>query len=170
LSYIDLNTIHNPATGTPAPATWGDQVRDNDEFLIDPPGCSVFHSTTQSTTSGTPFFPACDSETFDNDGMHSTVTNNSRITIQTAGRYLVIATGLWANNINGARDIGFRVNGSTLYSGMVIAPAPSANTVVTSTRVIPFAVNDYIEIRAVQVSGGALNLTVVEFAVLFLTR
>ena len=29
MAYVDLNTIHNPATGTIPPATWGDQIRDN---------------------------------------------------------------------------------------------------------------------------------------------
>ena len=33
MAYSDLNGIHNPATGTSPPATWGDQVRDNDEYL-----------------------------------------------------------------------------------------------------------------------------------------
>ncbi len=31
MAYVDLNTIHNPATGTIPPATWGDQIRDNFE-------------------------------------------------------------------------------------------------------------------------------------------
>lgn len=33
MAYADLNTIHNPSTGTSPPASWGDQVRDNFEFL-----------------------------------------------------------------------------------------------------------------------------------------
>lgn len=33
MAYADLNTIHNPATGTSPPASWGDQVRDNFEFF-----------------------------------------------------------------------------------------------------------------------------------------
>jgi hypothetical protein len=33
VAYVDLNTIHNPATGFAPPAAWGDQVRDNDEYL-----------------------------------------------------------------------------------------------------------------------------------------
>jgi hypothetical protein len=31
MAYVDLNTIHNPATGGVPPATWGDQIRDNFE-------------------------------------------------------------------------------------------------------------------------------------------
>lgn len=33
MAYADLNTIHNPSTGAAPPATWGDQARDNDEYL-----------------------------------------------------------------------------------------------------------------------------------------
>ncbi len=29
MAYVDLNTIHNPDTGTVPPHTWGDQIRDN---------------------------------------------------------------------------------------------------------------------------------------------
>ena len=53
MPYTDPQTIHNPATGTVAPATWGDILRENSEFLIDPPACSVTHSTTQSIATAT---------------------------------------------------------------------------------------------------------------------
>lgn len=33
MGYQDLATLHNPAPGLVAPATWGDQVRDNDEYF-----------------------------------------------------------------------------------------------------------------------------------------
>jgi hypothetical protein len=34
MGYIDLNTIHNPAPLTSPPSTYGDQIRDNDEYLL----------------------------------------------------------------------------------------------------------------------------------------
>lgn len=33
MAYSDLASIHNPTTGTAAPATWGDQVNDNSAYL-----------------------------------------------------------------------------------------------------------------------------------------
>jgi len=33
MPYTDLNTIHDPATGTIAPASWGDQIRTNQEHF-----------------------------------------------------------------------------------------------------------------------------------------
>lgn len=36
-SYVDLDTIHTPSGGGVPPATWGQQVRENLEFLARPP-------------------------------------------------------------------------------------------------------------------------------------
>jgi len=33
VAYVTLSTLHNPTTGTAPPATWGDQINDNDEYL-----------------------------------------------------------------------------------------------------------------------------------------
>lgn len=33
MPLTDLNTIHNPAAGSVAPASWGDAIRDNFEYL-----------------------------------------------------------------------------------------------------------------------------------------
>lgn len=33
MAYVDLNTLHNPATGTSPPASWGDAVRDNFDYF-----------------------------------------------------------------------------------------------------------------------------------------
>lgn len=48
MPYLDLNTIHTPAVGANPPASWGSQIRANDEFLARPPVVVAFHSTTQS--------------------------------------------------------------------------------------------------------------------------
>ena len=54
---------------------------------IVPPACKVYKSVSTSITSGSPI--TFDLETFDTDTMHSTVTNTDRITINTAGIYIV---------------------------------------------------------------------------------
>lgn len=50
-SYVDLVSIHNPATGTAPPATWGDQIRENETYLYErgPYIC------TAATRPGSPF-------------------------------------------------------------------------------------------------------------------
>jgi hypothetical protein len=175
LSYVDLNTIHNPSTGGIAPASWGDQVRDNLEFLIDPPACSVFHNTTQSIANNTIVTLSANSENYDNDAMHSTVTNNSRITIVTAGRYLIGAEVAWAavaTTISDARLLQLIVNGTTGYN-ILQGPAHSgggSGSVYCGFRTLPLVAGDYVEVRVRQQSGGALNVTLDEFFATFLTR
>lgn len=172
MSYVDLNTIHNPATGTVAPAAWGDQIRENFEFLVDPPVCSVFHSTTQSVaTGGTGTIMSANSENFDNDAMHSTVSNTSRITAQTAGRYLLTANADFASNTTGTRQIQFRLNGSTFFATVRInAITGGFLSIVQTTATVVLAVGDYVETNLFQNSGGSLNSTLREFAALYLTR
>jgi hypothetical protein len=174
VSYVDLNTIHNPATGTVAPAAWGDQIRENDEFLIDPPACAVFNSTTQSLTNDTVTMLSANSEFFDNDAMHSTVTNNSRITIQTAGRYLLIATVEYSGAATtGYRSTGYAINGTAgPIGGQVVMAVSTASTVtrLTAIRTAVLAVGDYVETTGHQTSGGNLNCSLKEFAATYLTR
>lgn len=51
MAYADLQGVHNPATGSSPPAAWGDQARDNDEYLYNrgPFIC------TSATRPGSPF-------------------------------------------------------------------------------------------------------------------
>jgi hypothetical protein len=167
--YVDLNTIHNPATGTVAPAAWGDQVRDDLEFLIDPPVVSAFHSTTQSLTSGSAFVLQANSENFDNDAMHSTVTNNSRITATTAGRYFFSARVSFAANVTGIREVRFGKN-STFTTALNINAAGAGATIITTFTTFVMAAGDFCEVAAQQTSGGALATQLLEFTAIFLTR
>ncbi len=171
MSYVDLATIHDPVTGTVAPAAWGDQIREDLEFLIDPPACSVYSSAAQSIASATFVSLDANSESFDNDAMHSTVTNTSRVTIQTAGRYLFIANINFASSAS-TRVIGsFFVNGTTRHDRVVV-PVVGGGTDDRHTISISLvlAAGDYVEVQANHNAGANLNVTLLEFFALFLTR
>lgn len=171
MPYVDPNTISNPTTGQPILASWGDVVRDNLEFLINPPSCSVYHSTSQTLTTGVGASLSADSEHFDNDSMHSTSTNNTRITIQTPGRYLVFGAITFPNNTTAGRAIAFRVNNTTNYIATLVQAAGGATvTEITGVRAIVLGAGDYVECRAAQYSGGNLDVTLNEFAATFFTR
>lgn len=172
MPYTDANTISNPTTGQPILAAWGDQIRTNQEFFVDPPACSIYNSTTQSIATGaTGTALNANSEYYDNDSMHSTVSNTSRITIQTAGRYLFIATVQFAANATGNRRLAFVVNGTTTHESQLIAATTSANSVVlTAPRSLVLAASDYVEVVVWQTSGGNLNVTLLEAAAMFQTR
>ena len=53
MGYVDLATVHIPGTGGVAPAAWGLQIRENQEFGIDPPACSAFSSAAQTVNDAT---------------------------------------------------------------------------------------------------------------------
>lgn len=163
MPYLDLNAIHNPSTGGIAPAAWGDQVRDNDEFLIDGPKCSVFNSAVQSVPTSTDSILTANSERYDNDGCHSTISQTSRTTIQTAGRYLLNANCKFLANATGVRKVEFLINGTTVLNGMLVGAANGTDTDLQATRTWTFAVGEYVEVRAYQSSGGNLDVTLLEF-------
>jgi len=168
--YVDVQTIHNPATGAVAPAAWGDGLRDNQEFFIDPPACSVFDGIGQTLSNSTAAALACGSETFDNDAMHSTVSNSSRITVQTAGRYLFIVTAEFGTNATGIRQVFFRTNGTTTLQGSRFNASNTFGSIFQAVQMIPLAVGEYVEAMGFQNSGGNLSCIPREFAAAFLTR
>lgn len=171
MPYVDVQTIHNPATGLVAPAAWGDGVRDNLEFLIAPPLCSAFGTAPQSIPNDTATAMAAGGENFDTDAMHSTVTNNSRVTFQTAGRYEVGVAVLWASNATGRRAVDLRVNGTTTYNLDGRMTVTTGNSMaVTGSRLLTVAAGDYVECMTLQSSGGSLNCTLNEISVAFRGR
>lgn len=165
----DLVAVINP--GDPIPAAWTRVVRDDLEDIIDPPACSVFDSGNQSLTSGNFAAMNADSENFDNDGMHDPVTNNTRLTIQTAGRYQCQAIVSFDASSTGVRRLRFAVNGVAIVdSGLSLPPVGALSTTLNAMKIIALAVGDFVEIQARQDSGGALNAQLREFAAFRVTR
>jgi hypothetical protein len=95
------------------------------------------------------------SESFDTDGCHSTVSNTSRLTCQTAGIYLVIGTVQWAASAVGIRVLRLLLNGATAVGYDQPGAIPVVQTV---TGLYSLAAGDYVELSAYQNSGGALNM------------
>jgi hypothetical protein len=147
-------------------------LRDNFEFLIDPPACSAFNNTTQSVADATTTTLTANSENFDNDAMHSTVTNTARLTVQTPGRYeFTCRVNFQADITDGRRELILRKNGTT----SVIVNATRAIVDGTSMTISGFLkdtmiAGDYYECRVSHTAGNALNVTLQEFTALFMTR
>jgi hypothetical protein len=113
------------------------------------------------TTTGVAIVVPFDSEDFKSTaGLHSNVTNNSRLTVVTAGKYVVTATVLWDTNATGFRFANIKKNGTTDYAYTVIAAAPVSST-YTGHQVVTLmdlATSDYVELFVQQNSGGNLNV------------
>jgi len=172
VAYVDLSTVQVIATGQPFLAATLQQIRDNEEFFADPPACSVYNNAAVSLASSVSLQTLnANSENFDNDSMHSTVTNTSRITIQTAGRYLIFGSVVFDANTSGRRALAFRVNGTDVYDVGGAHPVQTANSMAMSgVRALVLAAGDYVETQVVQSSGGNLGVTLTEFAAFWMTR
>lgn len=163
----DPEGVDNPTTGQPIPAAWGDAVDYFLEFLAGMPACSVFQASgsPQSVNDNTATIVTAASEGYDTDGMHSTVSQTSRITVKTAGTFLLFASVNFAADADGYRDLSIFKNGSLFYELMRVPSAgASVATVLTGTMSTTAAVNDYFEVDVKHTAGAALNVVLQEFA------
>lgn len=172
MAYADLATIQDTDPGDILTAAWCDQVRDNEEFLIDPPACSVFASAGQVVNDATVTTLTANSETFDNDSMHSTSSNTSRITAQTAGRYDVdCRVNFQADITDGRRVIRFLKNGVDVVTAASQRNVIDGNSItISGSMKAVLAAGEYIEVQVFHNAGNNLSVTLEEFAATFITR
>lgn len=140
-------------------------IRGNRTFgrdrLLDMPRALLFHSANQTLTDTVATTLSFDGESYMRDGMHSTTTNNSRITCRTQAIYLLTANAFFAASAAGTyRVIRFILNGVTDIGG---EQRPPVNSGLDGTRLAcatPYALyaDDYVEVVAIQNSGGPLDV------------
>lgn len=99
-----------------------------------------------------------DSERFDNDSIHSTVTNTSRFTCQTAGIYSIFGSLTFAANATGRRQVGIRINGATTIAIHEQNASPVNETFLDIATLYQLAVADYVEMVGYQDSGSSLSV------------
>jgi hypothetical protein len=128
-------------------------------------GCSVYNSAATSIPNVTYTLMPLDTEDFDTDAFHSTVTNNTRITIPAGkgGKYQVNWFLRTDSNTTGAKEVEFRKNGSGIkyfsQSGMAASILPTAGFSI----ILDLVVNDYIEIAGYQNSGTSQNWQLTQY-------
>lgn len=121
-------------------------------------GARVTHSVNQSISDATETSLAFDTERYDTDTIHDAVTNNSRLTAKTAGKYLIVGQAYMAASDAGIRYFVFRLNGVTYIGITEWDTAQGSVTAMHSSTIYDMAVDDYVECRVYQSSGGALNV------------
>jgi len=114
----------------------------------------VTKSADQTIPNSTSTIITWDQEDYDTDGMHDNVTNPSRITIKTAGKYSIMAQFEWASNSTGKRIIDIVKNSVVSGKANYLASGNSQHTI---SFVDAFAVDDILEVRVFQDSGGNLD-------------
>jgi hypothetical protein len=128
-------------------------------FLLGKPVAKLYSTTATAVAALTVVPVPLALEIVDRDNGHSTTTNTSRYTAQTAG-YYQIDSGLGWNSTAGTYRICYlRVNGSTTVIGSLAeVTGTGTNALTTKSSVMTYlAVGDYVEIIAY--SGTATTLT-----------
>lgn len=162
-----IPTPYDATSGTKASAAAFDAgVKDVLNYLLDGvPRAHVYDASGLSMANGVATLVTFDSETYDNDSMHSTASNTSRIVFTTAGRYdvnilLTIGSGTYTNE-----DLNVRLNsaGSSAGGTSLRTQAYSNGTAGLLTMIFTFkrvfSAADYIELFVNQTSGGAKLLS-----------
>lgn len=141
-------------------ALWNANVLGGLGYLLAPVRFKGYASTAQAIAngSGAGSVLTLDTEIVDSDGGHSTTTNTSRFTAQTAGLYAAMGSVCFATNGTGTRSLQVMLNGTTVPGSLGQFPASSVNggTATTATTV-QMNVGDYVELFTWQTSGSALN-------------
>jgi len=125
-------------------------------------GARVYKTTFQSVANGTQTTMTFDAEFWDSDGFHSNTTNNSRLTIPSGltGYYQVHGRINFGSNATGARYAILGVNGTSSgnYDAYTVYQAVNgAETMIEVNSIIPLSAGDYVQLFAIQTSGGSLD-------------
>jgi hypothetical protein len=150
----------------PVPRTWVvgevvtaaymNGVRDALNYLLAPPLVDLSQNVAQSLPNNSLTAVAWDTEGYDSDGTHSTVTNTTRITFITPGWYQYDGAITFDANTTGYRLAAAYKNAVTYKTGGRLPPSSSQTSIPVSGSMSVVA-GDYLEIYALQSSGGALN-------------
>lgn len=141
-------------------AMMNQDVRDNISFLANPPACRVYHNANQNITNGIGNQVVLfNSERYDTDNMHSTVTNTGRITFNTAGIYVISFSGvLFAATDYTYSECYVQMNGTTpiLLGAKIYGPTHNSPSLFAGGT-YKFAVNDYITVQLGQANAAAAS-------------
>lgn len=150
-------------TGVIDDADWTIYANDL-RFLHTPPACVLERSTSQNISYATDTAITFTTEAADTDGMHSNVSNTSRITFQTRGRYFTSAIMIYAFNNTSARRAFIRLNGTTFETSENLPETADGLADLNPHTTDDYAAADYVELMAYQLSGGTLAVTAATFA------
>lgn len=123
-------------------------------------GARVFNNANISISNSVTTALTFNTETFDDNDLHSTVSNTGRLTAQVAGRYLIVGNITFAVASGGNRNVSIRINGSTVVGIQSEIAVTTGRPQMIVVAIYNLAADDYAELTVFQDSGGSLNTEV----------
>lgn len=118
-------------------------------------GACVTNTISQTVNDVTPKVLDFDTELWDTDDIHDTVTNNSRLTCQTDGKYLVIGSFRWASLFNANLVYNqIYLDGSSVIAQNATHGLNTSLVERQTSIILDLVGGQYVELRAYQNSGG----------------
>ena len=155
-----ITTVPDKATGDIfTESMWDSSIRDNiNNGIVTQLGCRVFSSANVATTS-TPAAISFNSERFDNDTMHSSSTDPTRITINTDGVYVIGGNVEWQGD-SGRLQVNIKLNGSDFVGGQYqLGLSGSVVTRMVVTTMYNCVAGDYFELFVASQNSVMINNT-----------
>lgn len=122
------------------------------------PSVAVYHSAGVSIPNNADTAVVFDTESYDTDSMHSTVSNTARLVAPVAGKYDIKGRLAFNANATGLRYLKIRLNGTTVIDwDAENSPTAGQTTFLGVARDSLMSASDYVELLAFQNSGGALG-------------
>lgn len=130
------------------------------ELPVEPASyCRLWHSANQSIPHNSATTLAFNTEVSDTDNFHVTSGDNTRITIPVSGIYRIVANVIYDANTTGLRWVSLYRNAAqwmTCTAYPVVSPYGTGMQVISDAWNL--TANDYIQVKALQTSGGNLNV------------
>ena len=125
-------------------------------------GARVYHSTTQAIPDTIPTTLTFDSERYDTDTIHEGVTNPSRLTCKTAGKYL-IGIALQLDNLIANKHfcVILKLNGTTEICARTRYNVGAEPPYLGMNAIYDLAVGDYMETIVDHDNGNDRNILAV---------
>lgn len=160
MGYVDPASIHDPTSGSVAPAAWGDAVNAAVNWLANPDQVKVARSANQLIPSGVLTEVRWNAEEWDSNGLHSLVSGTEYVTVKTPGKYLVLAAVIFAAELSGADKRAELWKGHPSM-GVKLHEASLANVGASRLNLhaeVALDVGDTISVHVIQAAAGSVDL------------
>ena len=129
------------------------------DFMPYIPRARAYPNVNQALGPGTVAIPL-NSESYDTDGMHDPATNNTRLTIKTAGLYLITGRIDIQTNANAGRRTLYLQKNATVSTDIARQDvAGGSAAALKATALVECAVGDYFELMFASAVAGTDTIT-----------